>query len=91
MRVTRPVTRPAISLSCMHPRPKAVRVQAGAEKDGVKLQVIQADSLFLSLDPGAWPAGCALTQWLHNRAVTARQIPSNSAGCIRLPSIESFR
>ena len=90
MRVTSAGSSPAISLSCHGSQAESVRVQAGAEKDGVKLQLIQADTLFLSLDPGAWPTGCALTSVAHNKR-SGSSDPFELGRVLRLPSIESFR
>ena len=67
-----------------------VRVQAGAENAGVKLQQIQTNTLFVSLDPGAWAAGCALTAVLHSKQ-NGSSDPFELGRVIRLPSIESFR
>jgi hypothetical protein len=90
MRVTGAGTEPAISLACKESKSATVRVPAGAEKDGVKLQVIQTNSLFVSLDPGAWPAGCALTAVLHHRQ-NGSSDPFQLGRVLRLPSIESFK
>jgi hypothetical protein len=90
MRVTGAGTEPAISLACKESKSATVRVPAGAEKDGVKLQVIQTNSLFVSLDPGAWPAGCALTAVLHHRQ-NGSSDPFELGRVLRLPSIESFK
>ena len=51
MRVTGAGTEPTLSLACKETKSVTVRVQAGAENAGVKLQQIQTNTLFVSLDP----------------------------------------
>ena len=90
MRVTGAGTEPALSLGCKETKSVTVRVQAGAENAGVKLQQIQTNTLFVSLDPGAWAAGCALTAVLHSKQ-NGSSDPFELGRVIRLPSIESFK
>jgi hypothetical protein len=90
MRVTGAGTDPAISLACKDSKGPSVRVQAGSEKDGVKMQLMQTDTLFVSFDPGAWQAGCSLTAVVHNKS-NGSSDPFDLGRVMRLPSIDSFQ
>lgn len=90
VRVTSAGREPAMTLNCKDSKTETVRVQAGAESDGVKLQMIQANTLFVSLDPGAWPAGCALMATVHNKKSGASD-PFELGRVVRLPAIDSFK
>jgi hypothetical protein len=90
MRVVHAGPEPAIELGCKDSNESRIRVQAGSEKSGIKLQAIQAGSLFLSLDPGLWPNGCSLTAILHNKSA-GKSDPIDLGRITRLPHIDKFQ
>lgn len=79
---------PAVRLQCRDSASPPVRIQMGRDKDGIKLQFMQEDSFFLSLDPGSWPGGCVLLATLETGA--GRSEPFELGRVIRLPLIEKF-
>lgn len=90
MRVASPGSDPAVEFSCRNSTGPRIQVQAGSGKSGIKLQAIQANSLFASLDPGLWPNGCVLTAVLYNKQ-SGRSDPVELGRVIRLPRIENFQ
>jgi hypothetical protein len=90
LNVTGAGTEPSVKLACKNVNVASVDVKAGSEKDGVKLNAMQANTLFLSLNPGVWPDGCQLTAVLRNRDAG----PSDGRDLgrvVRLPHIDSFQ
>jgi hypothetical protein len=90
MRVAHAGPEPAIELGCKDSNESRIKVQAGSEKSGIKLQAIQAGSLFLSLDPGLWPNGCSLAAILHSKNA-GKSDPIELGRIIRLPHIDKFQ
>ncbi len=90
MQVSAAGSEPAVSLSCGNAKANTIRVQAGMEKDRVKLNRMQEDTLFLSLDPGVWPGGCLITAVLENGRGSA-SAPFEVGRVLRLPRIDEFK
>ena len=90
MQVSSAGSEPAVTLSCRNAKANTVRVQAGMEKDRVKLNKMQEDTLFLSLDPGAWPGGCVIRAVLENGGGSA-SAPFELGRVLRLPHIDEFK
>jgi hypothetical protein len=90
MQVSAAGSEPSVTLKCRNTNAETVRVQAGAEKDGVKLNAMQADTLFLSLDPGIWPGGCLITAVLENGRTGVSE-PFELGRVLRLPRIDEFK
>jgi hypothetical protein len=90
MQVSAAGSEPVVTLRCRNANANTVRVQAGTEKDRVKLNRMQADTLFLSLDPGIWPDGCLITAVLESGGVGASEA-IDLGRVLRLPRIDSFK
>ncbi|MBC8167108.1 MAG: hypothetical protein H7Y20_14720 [Bryobacteraceae bacterium] len=90
MRVAHSGPEPSIELSCKDSGAAPILVQAGTEKNEVKLQRVQGDTLFLSFDPGTWPGDCALVAVLHSRS-SGKSEPTDLGRVVRLPAIDSFQ
>jgi hypothetical protein len=88
MRVSTAASDTTVTLKCNNANP--VKVQAGTESNGVKLNAMQADTLFLSLDPGVWPGGCRITAALETGSAGVSE-PYELGRVLRLPRIEEFK
>jgi len=90
MQVSAAGAQPAVTLRCRNANANSIRVQSGTEKDGVKLNAMQADTLFLSLDPGIWPGGCMISAVLENGGAGASEA-FELGRVLRLPRIDEFK
>ncbi|HYI97955.1 MAG TPA: hypothetical protein VEX68_30735 [Bryobacteraceae bacterium] len=90
MQVTAAGSEPSVTLSCRNARASTVKVQAGMEKERVKLNKMHEETLFLSLDPGVWPGGCLITAVLEDGRGSASP-PFEIGRVLRLPRIDDFK
>lgn len=88
MRVSTAASDTTLTLKCNNANP--VRVQVGTESSGAKLNTMQSDTLFLSLDPGIWPGGCRITAALETGGAGVSD-PFELGRVLRLPQIEEFK
>lgn len=80
----------SMRLACDSGDASAVAVRVGEQNAAVKLQSIGADTLFLSFDPGTWPAGCSVEATLQTPGEEAS--PAYPLGrVVRVPRIDSLR
>ena len=79
-----------LELGCSNVQADRVTLRPGSESDRVKLQTMQAGSMFLALDAGRWPAGCQLTATI-DAGESGKSKPFDLGRVVRLPVIESFR
>ncbi len=78
-----------IRLTCDAPGSKEVTLRVGEQSPGGTAQAMNADTLFLTFDPGAWPAGCAVSATLENSA-EGRSKPYSLGKVVRVPQVDSF-
>ena len=79
-----------IALNCRNRAADDVTSPVGSERNGIKVQSLGSDSVFVSFDPGNWPAGCVLTASIDNGS-DGRSEPFQVGRVIRLPRIETFK
>ena len=79
-----------LELGCSNVQADRVTLRPGSESDRVKLQTMQAGSMFLALDAGRWPAGCQLTATI-DAGESGKSKPFDLGRVVRLPVIERFR
>jgi hypothetical protein len=88
MQVSAAGLEPAVTLKCNNANP--VRVRAGMGSDAAKLNAMQADTLYLSLDPAIWPGGCVVTAVLESeRSGVSEELELGRV--VRLPRIDDFK
>ena len=81
---------PAVRLDCAGPDAREITVSAGDSNAAARVQVVNADTLFLSFDPGAFPTGCQVTATV-DRGEDGRSEPYRLGRVVRIPRIESFK
>lgn len=90
LRVKRLTPSSVIALNCRNRTGDDVTSPVGSERNGIKVQSLGSDSVFVSFDPGNWPAGCVLTASMDNGS-DGRSEPFQVGRVIRLPRIETFK
>ncbi len=83
-------SQPALTLGCRNTSANTTTLQAGTEKNGIKLNAMQAGALFLTLDPAIWPGGCQITAVLENGSAGASE-PFDLGRVLRVPHIDDFK
>jgi hypothetical protein len=78
---------PVVHLRCSDGNGKDVRVTAGNQTEGARVQLIGSNQLFLSFNPGVWPAQCLLTVAVE---AEGRSDPVELGRVVRTPAISSF-
>ncbi len=81
---------PAVRLDCAGPDARAITVSAGDSNAAARVQSVNADTVFLSFDPGAFPTGCLVSASI-DRGDEGRSEPYRLGRVVRIPRIESFR
>jgi hypothetical protein len=79
----------AIRLTCDAPGSKEVALRVGEQNSSGSAQAMSGDSLFLTFDPGVWPAGCAVSAVLDNSS-EGHSKPFALGKVVRVPQVESF-
>jgi hypothetical protein len=87
LRMEPPEAAPAVHLSC---GTRTVSVSGTTPQDGVRLQVVEPGSLFVSFDPAIWASGCAVSAAVETPQ-TGRSDAREIGRVVRIPQIESFR
>jgi hypothetical protein len=78
-----------IRLTCDTPGSREVTLRVGEQSSGGSAQMMSADTLFLTFDPGVWPAGCPVSAVLdngsegHSKSFVLGKV-------VRLPQVDSF-
>lgn len=81
---------PSVRLDCAGPDAREITVSAGDSNAAARVQSVNADTLFLSFDPGAFPTGCQVTA-IIDRGEDGRSEPYRLGRVVRIPRIESFK
>jgi hypothetical protein len=87
LRMEPPEAAPTVHLTC---GTRTVSVSGASAQQGVRLQVVEPGSLFVSFDPGMWPGGCTVTAAVETPKA-GRSDPREIGRVVRIPQIESFR
>ena len=81
---------PAVRLECEGPDAREITVSAGDSNAAARVQSVNADTLFLSFDPGAFPTGCQVTATVDG-GDQGRSDAYRLGRVVRIPRIESFK
>jgi hypothetical protein len=79
----------AIRLNCDAPGSKEVMLRVGEQNSMGSAQAMSGDTLFLTFDPGAWPAGCTVSAVLEN-STEGHSKPYVLGKVVRVPAVDSF-
>ncbi|HZU27907.1 MAG TPA: hypothetical protein VFA04_20420 [Bryobacteraceae bacterium] len=80
---------PTVRLECAGPDARAITISPRDSNAAARMQAVQADTLFVSFDPGAFPTGCEVNVVLE-RGEEGRSEPFRLGRVVRIPRIESF-
>lgn len=83
----------AVHLSCdapgSAPGSQKLTLRAGEQGESGSAHLTSSEALFLSFDPGTWPAGCTVTAVLENKG-EGQSNPFVLAKVVRVPQVEKF-
>ncbi len=79
--------RMSVEIGCAGAR--RLRAAIGEQRDGLKVQSLAPDRLYLAFDPAAWPSGCAIeaTADAGDQGVSA---PAAIGRTVRTPRVDKF-
>lgn len=89
LHVERAGSSPTAHIGCKDGSGKEIAVPAGEQTENARLQLVQSGRLFLSLNPGAWPARCVLTVAIEGD--DGRSDPADLGRVVRVPRVTAFR
>jgi hypothetical protein len=78
-----------VRLNCDSTGSREVTLRVGEQTSGDNAQMMSDDTLFLTFDPGAWPAGCKISAVLDNGS-EGHSKPYALGRVVRLPQVDSF-
>jgi hypothetical protein len=78
-----------VHLTCDTPGSKEVALRVGEQNSAGSAQVMSEDTLFLTFDPGAWPAACTVSAILENRG-EGHSKPYVLGKVVRVPEVDTF-
>jgi hypothetical protein len=79
-----------VHLACANFDSRTVTVPAGGEREGVRVNAVDAGGLFVSFDPALWPTGCVLQTSVEQPA-SGRSDGKDLGRVLRIPQIDSFQ
>jgi hypothetical protein len=89
LRVKNAGSETSVRMHCAGSGSREVVLRVGEQNPAGSVQSTGADALFLTFDPGMWPAGCAVSAALENRT-EGRSKPYSVGKVVRVPRIDGF-
>jgi hypothetical protein len=80
----------AVRLNCDVAGSQPLVLRVGEQSASGGAQIMSSDTLFLTFDPGNWPAGCMISATLESAKGEGHSKPFALGKVVRVPKIDSF-